>query len=95
MTMVISRGGTRSPDWSIQDECNLKPLLKRCSSTFTRFFRLIGLNREIALIAGRFPSRFPGDPMDRVIAATVLAENLTPITSDRRILLASAVRTIW
>ena len=56
---------------------------------------IMGLTREIALIAARFPSRFPGDPMDRVIAATALAENLTLITADRRILMASAVKTIW
>ena len=56
---------------------------------------IIGLSREIALIAARFPSRFPGDPMDRVIAATALAENFTLITADRRILTASAVRTLW
>jgi PIN domain nuclease of toxin-antitoxin system len=58
-------------------------------------FSIIGLTPAIALIAAGFPSSFPGDSMDRVIAATALAENRTLITADRRILLSRAVKTIW
>ena len=58
-------------------------------------FSIIGLTPTIALIAARFPANFPDDPMDRVIIATALAENLTLITADRRILISRTVKTIW
>ena len=58
-------------------------------------FRVRHISVPIALMAAQFPDHFPGDPADRLIAATALAENLTLITADRRILLANAVRTIW
>jgi PIN domain nuclease of toxin-antitoxin system len=58
-------------------------------------FQVRPLSAVISAIAGQLPDHFPGDPADRIIAATALAENLTLITADRRILLAGAVKTIW
>jgi PIN domain nuclease of toxin-antitoxin system len=56
---------------------------------------VIALTHSIALIAARLPSDFPGDPMDRVIAGTALAEKFALITADRRIRTSRAVKTIW
>ena len=70
---------------------SIEEFLDRLGAQFT----IIGLSPAIALIAARFPPNFTGDPMDRVITATALAENLTLITADRRILISRAVKTIW
>ena len=58
-------------------------------------FRVQQISASISRIAAEFPESFPGDPADRVIAATALAENFTLITADRRILMSNAVRTVW
>jgi PIN domain nuclease of toxin-antitoxin system len=58
-------------------------------------FQVRHISVPISLIAAQFLEDFPGDPADRIIAATAVAENLTLITADRRILMASAIKTIW
>jgi PIN domain nuclease of toxin-antitoxin system len=42
-----------------------------------------------------FPSTYPKDPADRIIAATALVEGLSLITADREIRRSKLVPTIW
>lgn len=49
----------------------------------------------VAAIAAQWPDGFPGDPADRLIAATARAEGLPVVTRDRRLRAAPAVATIW
>lgn len=45
--------------------------------------------------AAHLPPGFPGDPFDRVIAATAIVERVPVVTSDTRIRKSKVVRTIW
>ena len=58
-------------------------------------FRVIPVTRAIATHAADIPPPFPKDPMDRLIAATALTENLTLITADRSILASNACKLLW
>ena len=58
-------------------------------------FQVRPITVSISLIAGQLPDHFPGDPADRIITATALAENIPLVTADRRIRLSRAVKTIW
>ena len=49
----------------------------------------------IATIAAHLPDDFPGDPADRLIAATARAEGASLVTRDAAIRASSAVETIW
>ena len=49
----------------------------------------------IAVIAAGFPREFPGDPGDRLIAATAIAHELALVTADVAIRRNRHVRTIW
>jgi PIN domain nuclease of toxin-antitoxin system len=55
----------------------------------------IPLTAEIAVCAAEFPEPFHGDPMDRIIAATAVANNCTLITRDARIRGAKACKALW
>jgi PIN domain nuclease of toxin-antitoxin system len=58
-------------------------------------FSVHTITAEIAYIAGQLADPFPGDPADRIIAATALTEGMTLITADDRIRRSAAVKTIW
>ena len=45
--------------------------------------------------AFELPANFPKDPVDRLIAATALIEDIPLITADREIRKSGAVPTIW
>ena len=75
----------------VQLEGSTEGLLDQLSAQLS----VIALTNSIALIAARLPTDFPGDPMDRVIAATALAENLVLVTADRRMRISRSVKTIW
>jgi PIN domain nuclease of toxin-antitoxin system len=49
-----------------------------------------GCARTVAL-----PAEFPGDPADRIIAATALVEDYTLLTADRDILACLPKQTVW
>ena len=53
------------------------------------------LTAEIAVLASQFPESYPGDPCDRLIGATALAEGVALVTKDRGIRGYKRIRTIW
>jgi PIN domain nuclease of toxin-antitoxin system len=53
------------------------------------------ITAEIAVLASQFPAIYPGDPCDRLIGATALAEGMALVTKDRGILGYQPIRTIW
>lgn len=50
---------------------------------------------EIAALAVHFPESFPGDPADRLIAATARAEGIPLVTADDRLHESPLVETLW
>lgn len=59
------------------------------------FVRAIPPTAESSLLAAQFPSTFPLDPMDRLIAATAIIEGASLITADRNIRRLRLITTIW
>ena len=49
----------------------------------------------VAVIMMDFAQALPGDPVDRLIAATARAEGLKLVTRDRRIQASRLVETVW
>lgn len=58
-------------------------------------FRVIPLDRHIAVHCGKLPPVYPSDPMDRIIGATAIVEGLTLITADERFRKSGSVKTLW
>lgn len=58
-------------------------------------FEIKPVNAEIAMTAARLPDSFPGDPADRLIAATAMVEGIPLVTADRNIRRSRLVKTIW
>jgi PIN domain nuclease of toxin-antitoxin system len=61
----------------------------------TRKVELIPLTPPIAVKATQLGNDFPGDPADRIIAATSILESAPLVTKDSRIRDSSAVITVW
>lgn len=53
------------------------------------------LTPDIASTAGMLPPPFPGDPADRIIYATALANGAGLVTADRRIARHDPDRVVW
>jgi len=53
------------------------------------------ITSQIAILANQLPSTFPGDPSDRLIAATALDEGCALVTKDRSIRNFQQIKTIW
>lgn len=58
-------------------------------------YRLEPITDDIAERAGQFDDAFPGDPADRLIAATALVRNARLVTYDDRLRAVQSLRTIW
>lgn len=50
---------------------------------------------EVALVAGSLLPPFPGDPADRIIYATALANDATLVSADRRMARHDPERVVW
>ena len=57
--------------------------------------RIEPVSADIAQAAGRFPDPMPGDPADRVIAATAIALRARLITADERLRKSRLVESVW
>ncbi len=53
------------------------------------------LTPKIAVLATQFTSSYPGDPSDRIIGATALAEGMALVTKDLNIRSCKQLKTIW
>src|ERR1700739_2110882 len=58
-------------------------------------FIVLPIKRNIALQAFELPKEFPNDPVDRVLGATALVEDIPLVTADRQIRKSRAVPTVW
>ena len=58
-------------------------------------FRIEPLTDAIAERAGQFGDAFPGDPADRMIAATALLRGVPLVTHDDRLRRIEYLKTIW
>jgi len=58
-------------------------------------FIVLPVDRQVALQAASFGDPFPKDPMDRLIAGTALANDLTLVTADQDILGAKLCKVLW
>jgi PIN domain nuclease of toxin-antitoxin system len=56
---------------------------------------LLPLTPPIAVKASLLGNNFPGDPADRIIAATAIIESAPLVTKDGRIRDSEVVTTIW
>jgi PIN domain nuclease of toxin-antitoxin system len=56
---------------------------------------LLPLTPAVAVKASRFGRDFPGDPADRVIAATAQLESAVLVTRDSRIREYPGIETVW
>lgn len=50
---------------------------------------------KIAVLANQLPADYSGDPCDRLIGATALAEGIALVTKDERIRACRQIKTIW
>jgi PIN domain nuclease of toxin-antitoxin system len=57
--------------------------------------RLEPVTAAIASRAGTWGDEAPGDPADRLIAATALALDASLVTADQRLARSRIVRTLW
>lgn len=58
-------------------------------------YRLEPLTDDIAERAGQLGESFPGDPADRLIAATALLRTVALVTFDEKLREVESLRTIW
>ncbi len=49
----------------------------------------------IAVLSTQFPRDFPGDPADRMIAATARADGISLVTRNQGIRASKLVKTVW
>lgn len=53
------------------------------------------VSAQIAQVAGSFGEAVPGDPADRIIAATAIALDLKLVTADERLRRAPRLQAVW
>jgi PIN domain nuclease of toxin-antitoxin system len=74
---------------------NLTPDLETFLSDVEQRFVILPITANIALQAFDLPTNYPNDPVDRIIGATALVEDIPLLTADRNIRKSRAVLTIW
>jgi PIN domain nuclease of toxin-antitoxin system len=74
---------------------NLIPDVETVLAEVERRFIILPISSRIAIQAFALPANYPRDPVDRVIGATALIEDLPLVTADREIRKSKAVPTIW
>lgn len=80
---------------STHGRIRLTPDLETFLSELETRFVVMPITANIARQAFELPSSFPKDPVDRVIVATALIEDIPLITADREIRRSRAVPIIW
>ncbi len=58
-------------------------------------YRIEPLTADIAVRAGQLGNSFPGDPADRMIAATALFHGAPLVTHDERLRGIEYLKTVW
>jgi PIN domain nuclease of toxin-antitoxin system len=56
---------------------------------------ILPISVKIAVLANQLPANYPGNPCDRLIGATALADGIALITKDNRIRACKQIKTIW
>jgi PIN domain nuclease of toxin-antitoxin system len=74
---------------------NLIPDVETVLSEVERHFVILPITSSIAMQAFALPANYPKDPVDRVIGATALIEDIPLVTADREMRKSKAVPTIW
>jgi PIN domain nuclease of toxin-antitoxin system len=74
---------------------DLRPDVETVLSEIERRFVVLPITGNVALQAFELPADYPNDPVDRIIGATALVEDIPLITADREIRKSGAVPTIW
>ena len=74
---------------------NFKPDVASTLSEVERQFVVLPITATVALQAFALPANYPNDPVDRIIVATALVEDIPLVTADREISKSRAVPTIW
>jgi PIN domain nuclease of toxin-antitoxin system len=74
---------------------HLTPDLETFLSDLETRFSVMPITADIARQAFDLPSGFPKDPVDRVIAATALIEDLPLLTADTQMRRSRAIPIIW
>lgn len=72
-----------------------KPDVETTLVEVERQFIVLPITANIALQAFQLPARYPNDPVDRIIGATALIEDLPLLTANREIHKSRAVPIIW
>jgi PIN domain nuclease of toxin-antitoxin system len=74
---------------------NFRPDVETTLSEVQRQFVVLPITANIALQAFELPTKYPNDPVDRIIGATALVEDIPLLTADREIRKSRSVPTIW
>jgi len=74
---------------------NLIPDAETVLALVERRFVILPITANIALQAYELPANYPKDPVDRIIGATALVEDIPLLTADAAIRKSRAVPTIW
>ena len=80
---------------SIHGRIHLTPSVETVTSEIEHRFVVLPITGNIALQAFEFPAGYPKDPVDRIIGATALVEDIPLVTADREIHKSRAIPTIW
>jgi PIN domain nuclease of toxin-antitoxin system len=84
IALLASRGRVR-----------LTPDVETVLPEIERHFVVLPITANIAIQAFELPSGYPKDPVDRIIGATALIEDIPLVTADVQIRKSRAVPTVW